>query len=733
MESHSATCFFFFFAIVLAFFAIRGDGLQRRTYIVRVRAPENTSFVHSKDLTNWYRSFLPPIPANVADSRLIYTYSAAIVGFTANLTEDEVRYVEKKEDTLKVYPDRILSLLTTHTPAFLGLQAPHGFWDTNGMGKGVIIGVLDTGIKPGHPSFDGTGMPSPPPKWKGACKFEKPYCNNKLIGARKFTQGRGEDPTDFVGHGTHTAGTAAGNFVKKANVLGNGNGTAVGMAPYAHIAMYQVCQSIGCYVSDILAGINAAINDGVDVLSLSLGGESQPFSDDMIAIGAFSAMEKGVFVSCAAGNSGPTHTTLSNEAPWILTVGASSMDRKIKATVKLGNGQEVEGESAFQPADFPSKMIPLVYPIGTQLSNCNRASLFSSNVTGKVVVCDRAGGPRIEIGTAVKEAGGAALVILNKETDGCTTLAEAHYLPASDVSYINGSKILSYLNSTDKPLATISFQGTSLGTSPAPVVTFFSSRGPSLQSPGILKPDIIGPGLNVVAAWPFQIGPSETNVTSTTFNMISGTSMSTPHLSGIAALIKGAHPDWSPAAIKSAIMTTSDTTDRDGKPIKDETLQPASFFAMGAGHVNPSKAANPGLVYDLRADDYIPYLCGLGYTDQQVEAITHRKINCATIKKISEAELNYPSIAVSLELGHLTVNRTLTNVEEERSTYTVAIDVPKDISVSVSPETLEFSKLKETKSFTVSLSWNPKTTTHTEGAFRWVSTKYVVRSPIVIF
>nr|CAD1844559.1 unnamed protein product [Ananas comosus var. bracteatus] len=334
-----------------------------------------------------------------------------------------------------------------------------------------------------------------------------------------------------------------------------------------------------------------------------------------------------------------------------------------------------------------------------------------------MVVCDRAG-PRIEIGAAVKEAGGAALVILNKETDGCTTLAEAHYLPASDVSYINGSKILSYMNSTHKPLGTISFQGTSLGTSPAPVVTFFSSRGPNRESPGILKPDIIGPGLNVLAAWPFEVGPSVTNVTAMTFNIISGTSMSTPHLSGIAALIKGAHPDWSPAAIKSAIMTTSDTTDHDGKPIMDETLQAASFFAMGAGHVNPSKAAKPGLVYDLRADDYVSYLCGLGYTDQEVEIITHRKIHCATIKNISEAELNYPSIAVSLELGHLTVNRMLTNVEEGRSTYAVAIDMPKDISVSVSPKTLEFSKLKEKKSFTVSLSWNPKTTTHTEGAFR---------------
>nr|CAD1844560.1 unnamed protein product [Ananas comosus var. bracteatus] len=341
MESHSATCFFFFFAMVLAFFAIKGDGLQRRTYIVRVRAPENTSFVRSKeDLTNWYRSFLPPIPVNVADSRLIYTYSTAIVGFAANLTEDEVRYVEKKEGALKVYPDRILPILTTRTPEFLGLQARHGFWDTNGMGKGVIVGVLDTGIKPGHPSFDDTGMPSPPPKWKGACEFEKRS---------------GEDPTDVVGHGTHTAGTAAGNFVKKANVLGNGNGTAVGMAPYAHLAIYKVCQSIGCLASDILAGMDAAIDDGVDVLSLSLGGDSLLFFNDVIAIGAFSAMEKGVFVSCAAGNSGPTNSTLSNEAPWVLTVGASSMDRKIKATVKLGNGQEVEGESAFQPAHFPSK------------------------------------------------------------------------------------------------------------------------------------------------------------------------------------------------------------------------------------------------------------------------------------------------------------------------------------------------------------------------------------------
>lgn len=717
----------------------KGTNASRlQTYIVQVRPPPSTQKVANagaRDLENWYRSFLPTAAANSSIQRMVYMYRDAITGFAARLTEEEVKDMARRDGFLKAYPDRTLPLLTTHTPAFLGLDVGSGFWNGSGFGKGVIIGVLDTGIHADHPSFDDKGMPPPPSKWKGSCESILTGCNNKVIGARAFNRGAVTAPYDSVGHGTHTASTAAGNFVKKATVLGNGNGTAVGMAPRAHLAIYKVCYRLGCTTSDVMAGMDAAIRDGVDVLSLSLGGEAAPFYEDAIAIAAFSATEKGIFVSCAAGNSGPDPGTVENDAPWILTVGASTMDRNIRATVKLGGGQEIDGETLFQPHDFSSTALPLVYPVtqgGVQSGNCVFGALYGIDIKGKVVLCMHDTGSRTDTGSLVKEAGGAAMIIANRNFDGYTTFAQAHHLPASQVSYADGLKIISYINSTNQTTASIVFKGTITGISPAPTVAYFSSRGPSKITPGILKPDIIGPGVNVLAAWPFEIGQPSKNHAKLIFNIISGTSMSTPHLSGIAALVKGAHPDWSPAAIKSAIMTTSDIICKDGKPIVDEQHKPASFFLIGAGHVNPSKAADPGLVYDLGVEDYIPYLCGMGYSDAEVETVTHHNVTCAKIKKIAEAELNYPSISVALQSKHVTVNRTVTNVGEASSTYSVKVDVPKGVSVSVIPEKLVFSEFNEKKSFTVSINWRKSQMHSAEGNLEWVSHKHVVRSPIVI-
>lgn len=163
-------------------------------------------------------------------------------------------------------------------------------------------------------------------------------------------------------HGTHTASIAAGRPVEGASYYGQANGTASGMAPLAHLAMYKVSATDGeAGESEVLAAMDAAIEDGVDVMSLSLGYGSQPLYDDVVAIGAYAAITKGIFVSCVAGNSGKRDAALSNEAPWLLTVGASSVDRAIRATVLLGNNVELNGESLFQPHHFPSTQIPLVY------------------------------------------------------------------------------------------------------------------------------------------------------------------------------------------------------------------------------------------------------------------------------------------------------------------------------------------------------------------------------------
>lgn len=713
------------------------DESDLQTYIVHLKKPDGVVSAQPQDLESWYKSFLPlSITSSTKKESLLYSYRNVVTGFAAKLTKEEAKEMEKKDGILSARPERILPLQTTHTPAFLGLHQNLGFWKGSNFGKGVIIGVLDTGILPDHPSFSDEGMPPPPTKWKGKCSGAP--CNNKLIGAINFVT-KTAPPTDDEGHGTHTTSTAGGGFVKGVEVLGNAKGTAAGMAPLAHLAMYKVCSDVGCAESDMLAALDTAVEDGVDVLSLSIGGGSVPFFADSIAVGAFGAMQKGIFVSCSAGNSGPDFGTLSNEAPWILTVGASTVDRSIVATAKLGNGGEYDGESLFQPSDFSTALLPLVYAgMNGNASSalCGPGSLHNIDIKGKVVLCERGGGiGRIAKGQEVKDAGGAAMILMNEEPDGFSTLADAHVLPATHVSYTAGLEIKAYINSTATPMATILFLGTIIGLPSAPLVASFSSRGPSLASTGILKPDIIGPGVSIVAAWPFPLeNGTHSNLT---YNMISGTSMSCPHLSGIAALLKSSHPDWSPAAIKSAIMTTADVLNLKGSPIADQTLNAADIFATGAGHVNPSKADNPGLIYDIKPDDYIPYLCGLGYSDDDVAVIAHQTVKCAEVSSIPEAQLNYPSFSIILASTPQKYTRVVKNVGPANSSYTVKIVPPKGVSVSVTPGDLVFTETNQEMEYAVTFSLTSSENTtepFSQGYLAWVSDKYSVRSQIsVIF
>ncbi|XP_049377985.1 subtilisin-like protease 3 [Solanum stenotomum] len=718
------------------------DQEQRNSvvYIVHCEFPDGDRGTRYQDLDSWYLSFLP---ARTSDNsreapRLIYSYRNVLTGFAVKLSPNDLKEMEKMEGFISARPERLLDLYTTHSVNFLGLHQNMGFWNDSNYGKGVIIGVIDTGIFPDHPSFNDDGMPPPPAKWKGKCEFNVTKCNNKLIGARYFQSSGNETSWDEIGHGTHTASTAAGRFVPGANIFGNANGTAVGVAPLAHVAMYKVCSALTCSESDVLAAMDMAIDDGVDVLSLSLGTLTNNFYEDNIALGAFSAMQKGIFVSCAAGNSGPSSFSTSNEAPWILTVGASTIDRKIKATAALGNNQEFDGESAFQPSDFPPTLLPLIYP-GSNVSNfnakyCTPDSLNNTNVMGKIVLCEVGITTRVDQGIAVEAAGGAGMILMNPEDMANTTLAEVHVLPVTHVSYAAGVRIKEYINSTLIPTATIVFKGTIIGDDRAPVVAGFSSRGPNYASPGILKPDIIGPGVNILAAWHISL-ENNTN-TNSRFNMISGTSMSCPHLSGVAALLKSVHPDWSPAAIKSAIMTTADDLNLRSNLIEDETYLPADVFATGAGHVNPSKANDPGLIYDIEPSDYLSYLCGLNYTDRQVGVFLQRKANCSEITSILEGQLNYPSFSILVRVNSTAqvYSRTVTNVGQAYSTYRVEIGSPPGIDVKVEPTTLVFSEVKQKLSYQVTftpLATLPNTT-FSQGSFRWISEKHIVRSQIAV-
>ncbi|TMW84967.1 hypothetical protein EJD97_024043 [Solanum chilense] len=755
-----------FLCLLLCFVCIQAQDLQ--TYIVQLHPHGATRTPFSSKL-QWHFSFLAKaVSSGEQDlsSRLLYSYHSAMEGFAARLTEDEVELLRECKDVLSIRAERRLEVQTTYSYKFLGLSPTReGAWLKSGFGRGAIIGVLDTGVWPESPSFDDHGMPPAPQKWRGICQggqdFNSSSCNRKLIGARFFRKGHRVasmtsspdaveeyvSPRDSHGHGTHTASTAGGATVPLAGVLGNGAGEARGMAPGAHIAIYKVCWFSGCYSSDILAAMDVAIRDGVDILSLSLGGFPIPLYDDTIAIGSFRAMEHGISVICAAGNNGPIQSSVANGAPWIATIGASTLDRRFPASVRLGNGKFLYGESLYPGKKVPSswKSLEIVY-IRDKVKGsefCLRGSLSKAQVRGKMVVCDRGVNGRAEKGQVVKEAGGAAMILANTAINLEEDSVDVHVLPATLIGFDESIQLQNYLNSTKRPTARFLFGGTVIGKSRAPAVAQFSSRGPSYTDPSILKPDLIAPGVNIIAAWPQNLGPSGLPEDSrrVNFTVMSGTSMACPHVSGIAALLHSAHPKWTPAAIRSALVTTADTADHLGKPIMDGDA-PAKFFAAGAGHVNPGRAIDPGLIYDIQVDEYITHLCTIGYRNSEVFSITHRNVSCHDILQNKRGfSLNYPSISITFREGmtRKMIKRRVTNVGNPNSTYSVDVVAPEGVKVRVKPRRLIFKHVNQSLSYRV---WfisrkkiESKRMSFAEGQLTWFDVRNKatkVRSPISV-
>lgn len=545
-------------------------------------------------------------------------------------------------------------------------------------------------------------------------------------------------------------------YVFPASTLGYAHGVAAGMAPKARLAAYKVCWSAGCYDSDILAAFDAAVRDGVDVVSLSVGGVVVPYYLDAIAIGAFGAADAGVFVSASAGNGGPGGLTVTNVAPWVTTVGAGTLDRDFPANVKLGNGKIIPGMSVYGgPGLAPGRLYPLIYAgnegsDGYSSSLCLEGSLDPNFVKNKIVLCDRGINSRAAKGEVVKKAGGIGMILANGVFDGEGLVADCHIIPATAVGASSGDEIRKYITSASKskspPTATIEFQGTRLHVRPAPVVASFSARGPNPETPEILKPDIIAPGLNILAAWPDRVGPSglPSDKRQTEFNILSGTSMACPHVSGLAALLKAAHPEWSPAAIRSALMTTAYTVDNRGGTIGDEsTGNSSTVMDFGAGHVHPQKAMDPGLVYDMNSYDYVDFLCNSNYTTKNIQAITRKNADCRGAKKAGHiGNLNYPSLtAVFQQYGRRKMSthfiRTATNVGDANTVYQVAVKPPSGTLVTVEPEKLVFRRVGQRLSFlvrveAVAVKLSPGSSSTKSGSIIWSDGKHVVTSPLVI-
>jgi hypothetical protein len=676
--------------------------------------------------------------------RNVYHYHYSYNGFAAELSEVQAEKMKKVPGVVSVSKDELNFADTSSTPAFLDLNTPGGLWDQLGgagrAGEDIIIGIVDSGIWPESLSFTdrtGTGPNGQPgklayrqiPGWHGKCTpgedFVASMCNQKLIGARYFNHAWGgnagidaqrpwefNSPRDYNGHGTHTASTAGGNYGVQATGPAAVFGTVSGMAPRARIAAYkalwstQDASTASGFTSDLVAAIDQAVADGVDVISYSISGSITNFLEP-VQVSFLFAADAGVFVAASAGNSGPTASTVAHPSPWLTTVAAGTHNRAGEGSVTLGNDDIYDGASLATPAG-PA---PLVYSANVGLAGekpeevrlCYPGTLDSAKVTGKIVLCDRGTIARMDKSYAVQQAGGAGMILANPGESSLN--ADLHFVPTVHVSHVDRALILDYIN-TQGADATATIHQSSIKDTPAPFIASFSSRGPSLASGDQLKPDITAPGVDILAAVA-PPGNHELN-----FNIYSGTSMSAPHIAGIAALLSQAHPDWSPAMIKSAMMTSAyDLLGSDGDP-----------FTQGAGHVRPGSAVDPGLVYNSGWIDWLGFLCGTS------------QLTCPSIS-IDPSDLNLPSIAIGDLTGVQTVTRKVTNVGSEAETYTASHTGLGGIEVNVEPESEPFTiNPGETKSYTVTFTQDSADLNeYTEGYLTWTGDNgHTVRIPVVL-
>ncbi|XP_039683732.1 subtilisin-like protease SBT4.14 isoform X2 [Medicago truncatula] len=674
-----------------------------------------------------------------AKESIVYSYTKSFNAFAAKLSEDEVNKLSAMDEVLLVFKNQYRKLHTTRSWNFIGL--PLTAKRRLKLERDIVVALLDTGITPESKSFKDDGLGPPPAKWKGTCKHYANFsgCNNKIIGAKYFKADGNPDPADILspidvdGHGTHTASTAAGDLVQNANLFGLANGTSRGAVPSARLAIYKVCwSSTGCADMDILAAFEAAIHDGVDVISISIGGGSPDYVHDSISIGAFHAMRKGIITVASAGNDGPSMGTVTNTAPWIVTAAASGIDRAFKSTVQLGSGKNVSGVgiSCFDPKQ---NRYPIINGIDAAKDSkskedakfCNSGSLQANKVKGKLVYCIGSWGTE----ATVKEIGGIGSVI---EYDNYPDVAQISIAPAAIVNHSIGETITNYIKSTRSPSAVIykSHEEKVL----APFTATFSSRGPNPGSKHLLKPDIAAPGIDILAS--YTLRKSLTGLAGDTqfseFSIISGTSMACPHVAGVAAYVKSFHPKWTPAAIRSAIITTA-------KPMSKRINNEAEF-AFGSGQLNPTRAVSPGLIYDMDDLGYIQFLCHEGYKGSSLSALIGSPINCSSlIPGLGYDAINYPTMQLSLESKKETqigvFRRTVTNVGPVPITYNATIRSPKGVEITVKPSVLSFDKKMQKRSFKVIVKVKSIITSMEilSGSLIWRSPRYIVRSPIVIY
>jgi subtilisin family serine protease len=653
----------------------------------RIRRTEPSVQAYERFLTAKEQTFASALARAVPRARIVHRFRAVLGGVSVLVPRERVNDLSALPGVAAVYPDVLLPLDTDRSPEFIGAPA---LWAKLGgqgkAGRGVIVGIVDSGIWPESPSVqDDGGFPPPPARWTGtACEFGSATsgdasftCNRKLIGARRMMStfdnygpaplaGEFFTARDNNGHGSHTATTAAGNGNVEAEFMGTPLGILSGVAPRAHLAVYKVCftDSIGngsCYTSDSAAAIEQAILDGVDVINFSIGGGTNPYSD-AVSLAFLDAYAAGVFVACSAGNSGPGAGTAGHLEPWTTTAAASTTDKLYYGSASLtssgGAALELTGVSTYDGI-LPAAPIVLssAAPYGDDLC-LNPAA--AGTLTGKVVACKRGTNARVAKSANVA-AGGAVGMILYNASAAQSLNADIHFIPSVHVDSTQGAALVAFLAAQAAPQA--SLVGTRLLTGTGDVVASFSSRGGPSLALGVGKPDIAAPGVDILAGYSGKlavpVGPD-----GQIYNILSGTSMASPHVAGAAALLKQLHPSWGPGEIKSALMMTA--TD---EVVKEDGTTPATPFDVGSGRIDLTQAGSAGLLISETAEDFVSLRNNLWLA-------------------------NYPSLYVPVMPGKVAVPRHLVNALQKSSRWTTEVEAPSDVRIEV-PHHIDFHRKGE--------------------------------------
>ena len=625
-------------------------------------------------------------------------FTIAYGGFSATVPANQAKDLLKVRGVVAVQYDSVNKPTALDSPDFVGATQ---VWPSLGgntlAGKGVKFADLDTGIWPENPMLaDNGNLPAP----KGGpfpCNFGTSgqpgdaafTCNNKLIGAYAFTatnlavngppppgyfcksDGSSCSARDGEGHGTHTATTAAGDYVEHAVLLGVDRGPIAGIAPGAEVLMYRVCIQDSCYESDSVDAVQQAILDDVDVINFSIGGGGDAYTDP-VELAFLDAYASGIAVNASAGNSGPGAATAEHDGPWETTVGASTLNRSFESTLHLtadgGASLDVSGVTITAGITSPTPVILASdAPYSTPL--CDSPPSSSSEFAGKILVCERGINARVDKGYNAY-LGGAAGFVLYNQSAGVTDLeSDNHWLPAIQTQY-DGNAIADFVSGHTNVMAT--WAAGSPQSAQGDVMASFSSRGPE---PDFIKPDVTAPGVQILAGNTPQPATTDSGPSGQNFQAIAGTSMSSPHASGISLLLKAKFPSWTPGQIKSAMMTTAVTD-----VVKEDGTTPADPFDRGAGSIRANRAINPTVTFEVKAPDFY----------------------ASASDPFSRVNLNLASIDAPNMPGSITITRTAHNVTGVTQKLKITGQAPNGATITASQSTLTVSPWGNT-TFTVTI------------------------------